>query len=481
MRPDFVTETGTPNLWKLSQRGVTFARHHSVYPSLTSVNAAALATGVGPRRSGILANWAFRPELNGGKLVRLDSPEAIVKGDELTGGKYVDVPTIGELLQARGRRVAVAGTKTAPLLQNRRPSGSSAAVFMGEALPRELLGTMEKLIGRFPTADELPNVAQDAWTTRALTEVLWREGVPDFSVLWMSDPDRSQHATAPGSKESLGGIKSADGNLGLVVQALTDKGVLDTTDIFVVSDHGFSTIERSIDVAGFLKRKGFDVADAKESELPCGRVKVAANGGTNLYYVGEHDSAVTTRLVQTLQETDFAGVIFSRPEVEGAFPLRLANVDIDSGPDVVMAFRWNNGRNAHGVAGMIISNGSDDPVKATHGTLSPFDLHSTFIAAGPDFQRGVTSNVPTSNLDVAATVVSVLGVTAPHPLDGRVVKEVMASGGSEKPEVAEQRLEASRDLSDGTWRQYLQTSRVGAAIYFDEGNGAVLASPKATR
>ncbi|MDQ6626125.1 MAG: alkaline phosphatase family protein, partial [Verrucomicrobiota bacterium] len=51
MRPDFVSESGTPNLWKLSRGGVIFRRHHSVYPSLTSVNAAALATGVYPDRS----------------------------------------------------------------------------------------------------------------------------------------------------------------------------------------------------------------------------------------------------------------------------------------------------------------------------------------------------------------------------------------------------------------------------------------------
>lgn len=480
MRPDFITEGGTPNLWKLAQSGVNFSHHHSVYPSLTSVNSTAFATGVFPSRSGIIANWAFRPEISGGQLARLDAPETISKGDELTGGNYLAVPTIGELVQARGGRVAVAGTKTAPLLQNRRPRGPSATVFGGESLPKEVLGGIVKLLGPFPAADETPNVAQDAWTTRALTEVLWSGGVPEFSVLWMSDPDRSQHATSPGTAASLAAIKSADANLGVLLDALTAKGARDETDVLLVSDHGFSTIERAVDVAGLLRREGFDVADETLVELPRGHVRVAGNGGTNLFYVGGHDAAVVERLVRALQETDFAGVLFSRNTVEGAFPLALAHLELAAGPDVVMSFHWNDGRNESGVRGMIATNGSGDPAKGTHGTLSPFDLHNTFIAAGPDFRRGVTSEVPTSNLDVAATLVRLLGLTPAQPLDGRVVNEATTFGDAKAPRVETKTLEATRDVSAGRWRQYLRTSTVGTSVYFDEGNGAFAAGEMQT-
>jgi hypothetical protein len=33
-----------------------------------------------------------------------------------------------------------------------------------------------------------PNDAQDRWTTRALTEVLWKTEVPKFLLLWLSEP-----------------------------------------------------------------------------------------------------------------------------------------------------------------------------------------------------------------------------------------------------------------------------------------------------
>ena len=56
MRPDFVTEQNTPTLCKLAREGVTFRNHHAAYPSATMVNGTAMATGVYPGNSGIIAN-----------------------------------------------------------------------------------------------------------------------------------------------------------------------------------------------------------------------------------------------------------------------------------------------------------------------------------------------------------------------------------------------------------------------------------------
>jgi len=61
MRPDFVAEKTTPNLWKMAQEGVTFRRHHPVYTSSTEVNGTAMATGAYPEHSGLMANREYRP------------------------------------------------------------------------------------------------------------------------------------------------------------------------------------------------------------------------------------------------------------------------------------------------------------------------------------------------------------------------------------------------------------------------------------
>src|SRR5262249_30924807 len=64
MRPDFVSESNTPTLYKLAQQGVTFRNHHPVYVCTTEVNGTALATGVYPEQSTIIGNKEYRPELN---------------------------------------------------------------------------------------------------------------------------------------------------------------------------------------------------------------------------------------------------------------------------------------------------------------------------------------------------------------------------------------------------------------------------------
>jgi predicted AlkP superfamily pyrophosphatase or phosphodiesterase len=476
MRPDFVTEANAPNLVKLAGRGVTFRRHHSIYPSLTNVNAAALATGLNPNRSGIIANWTFQPDLGGAKLTRTDAPEIIAKGDQLSAGKYIGGPTIAELVRAADRRTAVAGTKTAAFLHDRNLGAAKSAdtrsvmLYGGDVIPAGKAQELVALLGPFPESASSPNVVQDAWTTRALTDVLWKDGVPEFTVLWLSDPDRSQHSKSPGTEVALAGIKSSDENLGRVIHALEEKKVLDQTDILLASDHGFSTIERAVDVPGFLRARGFEIAGEDDVVLRRGQVKVAGNGGTNLYYVGERDATTIGRLVETLQQTDFASVIFSRQPLEGTFPLSDARIDTASGPDVVMAFRWTSNRNADGVAGMIAANGSSGKDKGTHGTLSPFDLHNTFIAAGPDFRRGIESDLPTANTDVAATLFHLLGIEPPAPLDGRVVSEAMGNGDASLA-AQSSTVDVTRGFAAGKWRQYLRLSRVGDSVYIDEGGG----------
>jgi len=45
---------------------------------------------------------------------------------------------------------------------------------------------------------------------------------------------------------ALAAIKSSDENLAAVLSVLDQRKARETTDVFVVSDHGFSTIRRSM-------------------------------------------------------------------------------------------------------------------------------------------------------------------------------------------------------------------------------------------
>lgn len=465
MRPDFVSAETTPALWKLAQEGVIFRNHHSVYPSATNVNGTALATGMYPGHNGILANHLFRPELDAQKTIDVEAPAVVEKGDLWSAGKYVSAPTLAELAQDAGLTTVIATAKTVGLLLDRHVEPERAkrnvTLFAGASLP----GDFAKSLGVFPAKGKASE--KDTWTTKALTDSLWRDQLPAFSWLWLGEPDDTEHKTAPGSPASLEAIKSSDDNLAQVLAALDRHNARSTTDIFVVSDHGFSTIRRSIDLRKILRDAGFNVFTEYTSLPPKpGDIMLSGNGGTVLFYVAEQEPNVTRKLVEFLQQSDFAGVILTKQKIDGAFPLKAAKIDNETSADVVMAFRWSDVKNQFGLPGMIDGDWQRAAGGGTHATLSRFDLHNMLIAAGPDFKKGLTNDVPSGNVDLAPTICSILGISA--PMDGRVLTEAM-NGSAPKTET--ETLEAAKKFPKGEWRQHLKVSRVGSTTYFDEGNG----------
>ena len=468
MRPDFVSEQNTPTLWKLAQSGVIFRNHHSVYPSATIVNGTAIVTGDYPNHDGILANHLYRAEIDDRKSIDVENARVVGKGDEVSNGRYVAAPTIAELLHERGAKTAIATAKTVGLLFDRHADARHGQdIFAGESVSADSIAPILKSLGAFPPA--IQPGERDTWTTKALTDFMWRDGVPEFSLLWLSEPDDTEHKTAPGAPAALTAIKSSDDNVARVLSALDKHNARSTTDVFVVSDHGFSTISREIDVPKILRAAGFEAVTEFASEPKPGQIMLAGNGGSVLFYVIGHDTAIVHRLVEFLQQTDFAGVIFTREPMEGTFTLDKAEIDNPNAADVVMAFRWADEKNQFGVRGMIDADWQRAAGKGTHATLSRFDMHNTLIAAGPDFQTGLTNDLPSGNVDLAPTILAILGIKTPGAMDGRILSEAMRNGGRLKAE--RQIIEATRKFSTGKWVQSLTISRAGSTIYLDEGNG----------
>jgi len=497
MRPDFVTEQNTPTLWKLAREGITFRNHHAVYPSATMVNGTAMVTGIYPGKSGIIANHVYRPDIDPHHSIDVELPAVVKKGDEVSGGKYILVPTIAELVQHAGGRTVIASAKTVGLLLDRQADVGTAkncvTLFAGKSLPAEIIPSITATLGPFPSG----HLQQDAWTTKAMTDCFWKDGVPALSVLWLGEPDLTQHESAPGAPAALAAIKSADENLAAVLSALDQQDARGRTDVFIVSDHGFSTIKRSVDLRRILNDAGFtakieELRIAKDGNQSAGGIRdktefndqpkpgdimLAANGGSVLFYVVGHDKKLIRRLVEFLQQSDFAGVIFTKEPMEGTFGLTQALIQRGDAPDVVMAFRWTDLQNQFGVMGEIDADWQRAAGKGTHATLSRFDMHNTLIAAGPDFKRGQTDDLPTGNVDLVPTILQILGIKVPHQMDGRILSEAVAAPTSllpaPKPEAKS--IEARKDFPSGTWRQTLKISRVGSTIYLDEGNGAFVA------
>jgi arylsulfatase A-like enzyme len=485
MRPDFVSPQHCPNLYSLAINGVFFRNHHSAYISSTEVNGAALATGSNPGRNGILANTEYDPTFSILSSHATESLDTIRRGDLLSGGHYILTPTVPEILHDAGIPTIVAGSKPVALFHDRNSMKTnvvqkkSTTLYEGKTVPRDLVEGLVKVNDdkRFPTNVTQPNTGQDNWTTRSLIHGLWKSGVPKYTVLWLSDPDKSQHETGVGSPTALSGIESSDKNLGSVVKALKEKGAWDSTDLMLVSDHGFSTISRTPDVTGILRANGFK-AHSKLEDPEAGDVMVIGLGGSVLLYVVNHEEAIVRQLIDFFQTTDFAGVIFSQMQAEGVFPLSSIGYSNSNGaPDILLSLRWSSETNSYGAPGLMTTMGGTAG-KGSHASLSHFDMNNTLVAHGPHFKRGLINTTPSGNIDVAPTILWLLGVDVPKTMDGRVLHEALASSTVTPPKAKTETIEASRDVGLFHWDQYLKFSSVGTTRYFDEGNGR--ATPRQT-
>jgi arylsulfatase A-like enzyme len=352
-------------------------------------------------------------------------------------------------------------------------------LYNGDTIPAALKDSLVAGFGPIPNSPDnrlFANVAQDHWTTRALIEKLWANDLPALSVLWLSEPDYAQHGSGPGSKVARAALKSSDDCLGKVLAALDEKKLRDQTDVFVVSDHGFSTVAAGVDVFDDLTRKGgFDLGGLFLDKPERGSILTVGLGGSSMYYVTGHDPDLIARLVKHLQGTYYTGVIFTRDGLEGTFKLADAGIDTPTAPDVIISMRWTSQTpdREGGMPGALLADGRTYRTGAgTHGSLSRFDMHNTLIAAGPDFKPGFQSQTPTASHDLAPTVLDLLGIPAPKDgMDGRVLREAFAGAKeSDIPQVETTVLHAQRQLDKKLWQQYLKISKVGNLTYLDEGN-----------
>jgi len=476
MRPDFVNATNTPTLSELAKRGVFFAHNHPVYVSSTEVNGTALATGAYPEHSGIIGNREFRPNLNPTSPIATESLDVMRQADK--AGGYLSVPTLAETLQRQGYSTVIAGTKPVVLLHDhaeRDDSATNLVLYEGRTLPASASAEMTEALGRFSDRGG-SKTNRDFWTARALTEILWKKEVPAFSLLWMAEPDNTQHSTGVGSPQALAAMRNSDHALSLVINTLKAKGIFEQTDIFIVSDHGFSTISTSVDLVERMRRAGFRAFRKLDASPAKGDVLLVGLGGSVLLYVVDHDPKTIDRLVTFLQTQESVGAICSVGPREGTFALDDALVHSQNAPDIAFSFRWTSDTNAFGAPGTVISEAQGSNLtpaaqRATHASLSPFDMHNTLIAAGPDFRQGLVNEIPSGNEDVAPTILKILGAKPPGTMDGRVLTEALNSTDAKPPSVIKKQLRAHATLPEGEWTQTLDVSEVNGVRYLDQATG----------
>jgi predicted AlkP superfamily pyrophosphatase or phosphodiesterase len=261
-----------PNLTKLKTEGVDFTNSHSLYPTITTVNASAIATGHYIGDTGDFGNTLYTgsPMISGhgSPVAGLEDDTVLAEMNQKFGGNYLNEETLIARARAEGFQTAAIGKLGPTRIQDSTaaPDGSQTLILDdrtghegGLGLPAWFTREMKNafVTGGAP-GSQVPNIPQEVWLMKATTRIVLphfaQNGKPFVMLFWSRDPDFSQHNTKdsvgeyqPGinGPSGLAGTRDADTTLGELRRALKEQGLEDTTDIFVTADHGFLTVSHS--------------------------------------------------------------------------------------------------------------------------------------------------------------------------------------------------------------------------------------------
>lgn len=316
LRYDSVTPDIAPTFARVRKEGVDFANSHSLFPTLTTANASAIATGHYLGDTGNYANTLYVgypvKARDNAPIVFLEDNAILADVKGHFGSGYLGQPSLMARARRAGFVTAVIGKIGPALIQDINATSDSAIVlddsagkpsYDGEVqkpiASDELIKQIEKVTGLDKSPDSaVPNIVQQSYlttaATRAVLPYLKAQAKPFVLLFWSRDPDASQHASpdkigslTPGinAQTPHDAIANADTSLKELLAALERLGLADNTDVFVTADHGFSTIAKglpnadgemgapsfpsgfvALDVAHALNQKLFD-PNAGNSEI----------------------------------------------------------------------------------------------------------------------------------------------------------------------------------------------------------------------
>jgi hypothetical protein len=262
----------TPTLQALAGQSLRCADHRAVFPSVTRVSAASVATGCHPARHGLHGNRMALAEGDGFSVRDDGKPDFRDHMRRATGGTLRE-PTLAQRTAQAGGFVAFSNVSP------------GAAYF----LDPEHFGHVYHRAGSFAPGGARINghdalaISHDLAGDRTMAarfcdEVLQRRA-PAVAVLWLANPDLTLHGAPLGSPHHIEALRGADACVAAVVETVdalrrSGREVL----LAVGSDHGQEMIGDCIDLDDWLGRHGL------AADVAAGAIAVAGQGTAALLY-----------------------------------------------------------------------------------------------------------------------------------------------------------------------------------------------------
>lgn len=287
LRSHSVTPQTAPALAAVRAEGVDFANSHSLFPTVTTPNASAIATGhllgdTGDFGNTIFVAEAFPPPV-GTAIAGIEDDDMQALMNQRYAGNYLGETTLLQAARAKGYAVAALGKHGPTAIQDVTSRDGQGVIEIdddtggrdgGHGIPLDPeISAAIKAAGLDPLPPDrglnagggaynmagtlVANVEQQNWLAAVATKVLLprfkAQAKPFILVFWSRDPDGTQHGQGdslntltPGinGPTSKAAIRNASNDLQALRDALKALGLEADTDIVVTADHGFSTMSR---------------------------------------------------------------------------------------------------------------------------------------------------------------------------------------------------------------------------------------------
>jgi arylsulfatase A-like enzyme len=354
LRSGIVDDATAPEMAAVRRDGVDFHNSHSLYPTVTTPNASAIATGHYLGDTGDFGNaiWVGAPTSSGSPslLTGLEDDEVLGNMNKRYGGDYLGETSLLAAARAHGFSTAVVGKLGPAAIQDVTDRDGKGTILIDDSTGKpggiplaDDIARAIKAIGLDPIAEDrglngdpgdysrsgvhVANVQQQNWFVAVATKVLLprfkQAHKPFVLVFWSRDPDGTQHfngdslnSLKPGinGPTTLAGIRNADNDLKALRDTLKSLGLDKTTDVVITADHGFSVASKESAtspaarigyrdvVKGFLPR-GFLAIDLA---MALGEPLFDGNGLPVDFKAGEHSRADGQLIGKDAQHPDVA-------------------------------------------------------------------------------------------------------------------------------------------------------------------------------
>lgn len=422
-RPEYFNVSGIPHVRSLIRNGTQYPNAFAgILESETPSGHAAIATGSEPRLTGIPSFWWANSE---NIRISLFSPTKIRAGDMEKIIRQAHVPTLAGLVHGRSRNakvVALSGSKYYAADAIGGPDaditmyfqGTSGGKFAptyipGHAPPAGLLNDpalagksthlslgVENHLAMTLATSTFQRIRQQV-TLINLPEFDWPLGHVDGGVL------------APSRVSTL--MRAFDLDLAMLQDAYRKAGVLDQTLFVLMADHGMMPLTQRMpqsEIITAVSRAGTNLVSQAytsaaylwlkdESKAPLAAQNLARlnNRSIQSVYVRSHTAKGSPYVRAT------SSSLLRAAGAEASNQYLLNSFNSSNAPDVVVAF-------AEGVG---CEPGGQSRWRADHGGTSWEAQHIPLILSGPGVRSGQVSSYPARLIDIAPTVLQVMGAS----------------------------------------------------------------------